>query len=61
MRWTGIEGYQLRAVSLHIVLPFTVTFIDSDEVPDFEVDIPLPKPPSFCSSTKVSYFIFISI
>lgn len=27
--------------------------VDSDEVPDFEVDIPLPKPPSFCSSTKV--------
>lgn len=27
--------------------------IDSDEVPDFDVDIPLPKPPSFCSSTKV--------
>lgn len=27
--------------------------IDSDEVPDFEVDIPYPKPPSFCSSTKV--------
>lgn len=27
--------------------------IDSDEVPDFGVDIPYPKPPSFCSSTKV--------
>ncbi|CAC5372352.1 PER2 [Mytilus coruscus] len=27
--------------------------IDSDEVPDFGVDISYPKPPSFCSSTKV--------